>query len=184
MGAHCSHVCADLSGRYARADQESGRCEPSSKNSLLLSKKVAARSTATKASAKSFVAYQKSPIGREQNRVAVAGLNTPVDISVNAGYTHRRQSRAAVKFPQRRMHFENNRGIAANDRTCNELGRVLQGQARSDLGDAGADCFRYFYGRPRAAPHSSLFRRADRLISSALVSLNSGVHLQTVVFIH
>ena len=66
MGAHCSHACADLSGRYARADQESGRCEPSS----------------------------------------------------------------------------------------------------------------------RAAPHSSLFRRADRLISSALVSLTRGVHLQTVVFIH
>src|SRR5262245_20981122 len=67
------------------------------------------------------------------------------------------------------MLFENNRGIAANDRTCNKLGRVLQGQARSDLGDGGADCLRYFYGRPRAAPHPSLFRRADRLIRSALV---------------
>src|SRR5262249_42907563 len=71
--------------------------------------------------------------------------------------------------PEKTIVIGKKRGFAANDGTCNELSRVLPGQARGNLGDAGTDCLRHFYGRPRAAAHSYLFRRADRLIAASPV---------------
>jgi hypothetical protein len=39
------------------------------------------------------------------------------------------------------------------------------------LGDVGTCDLRDFYGRPRAAAHPSLFRRADRLIARRALGL-------------
>ena len=64
-----------------------------------------------------------------------------------------------------------------HDRTCYELRRVLQGQARSGFGDPGANYFRHFYGRPRATAHPALLRGADRLTAR---SRSGGCQLRRV----